>query len=171
MATQRDQITTTPQLGRYEIDTDRSTVAFSTRHMFGLLPVHGTFAVRSGTVDVVEPLAESSVRVEIDTASFHTGNGHRDRDVRSRRFLDADRHPVMTFISERVDETTVTGVLTACGVARTVTLSIERFDVTAGAFTARATTRVDRTEFAVTGSRGMTGRYLDVSLEVVCVRR
>jgi polyisoprenoid-binding protein YceI len=35
--------TSTPQLGRYDIDPDRSSVTFRTRHLFGLAPVHGTF--------------------------------------------------------------------------------------------------------------------------------
>ncbi|MFD7435546.1 hypothetical protein [Streptomyces sp. NPDC059861] len=33
-----------------------------------------------------------------------------------------------------------------------------------------ATTTVDRTEFGVTGSRLMTGRLLELTLDVTCVR-
>jgi polyisoprenoid-binding protein YceI len=70
-----------------------------------------------------------------------------------------------------VEGTALTGVLTAHGVARPVTLSIERWDVSPRAFTARATARVDRTRFGVTASRGMAGRHLDVTLDVTCVHR
>jgi hypothetical protein len=35
----------------------------------------------------------------------------------------------------------------------------------------RATTRVNRYDFGVTGSRLMTGRHFDLALEVTCVRR
>lgn len=38
-------------------------------------------------------------RYQIDADSSRTGNGHRDRDVRSVRFLDTDQHPRMTFTS------------------------------------------------------------------------
>ena len=38
-------------------------------------------------------------------------------------------------------------------------------------FTASGTVRVDRTEFGVTAMRGLAGRYLDLTLEVRCVRR
>ena len=33
-------------------------------------------------------------------------------------------------------------------------------------FTVRAAARIDRTEFGVTASRGLAGRYLDLTLEV-----
>ncbi|MFG2813569.1 YceI family protein [Streptomyces sp. NPDC048410] len=162
--------TTTPRLGRYTIDAASSSITFTTRHVFGLLPVRGTFAIRGGTVDVAEPLAASRLRVEIDSASFSTGNDRRDGEVRSAKFLDTDRHPLITFVSERVDATRVSGTLTACGVARPASLSVVRAEVRAGSFTVRATTRVDRTEFGVTASRGMAGRRLDLMLEVTCVR-
>ncbi|MEU0131169.1 MULTISPECIES: YceI family protein [unclassified Streptomyces] len=161
---------TTPRLGRWTIDTSRSSITFRSRHLFGLMPVRGTFAIRGGTVDVAEPLAESSLRVEVDAASMDTGNDHRDGDVRSAKFLDTERYPLFTFVSDRVDTTAVSGTLTACGVDRPATLEVVESTVAAEEFTVRATTRVDRTEFGVTAARGMAGRYLDLTLEVTCVR-
>lgn len=170
MTTNQVDATTTPQLGRYEIDTDHSTVTFKTRHLFGLAPVHGTFAIQAGTVDVAEPLSDSSVHVDIDAASFHTGTGQRDDNVRSARFLDTDRYPVMTFTSGRLHSSTLDGTLAVRDVTRPVSLAIEQSAVQPGSFTARATTRIDRTEFGVTAQRGIAARYLDVSLEIRCVR-
>ena len=161
--------TATPRLGRYTIDTKSSSISFKSRHLFGIMPVHGTFAIRGGTVDVAEPLSESRLRVEIDAASFSTGNDQRDGDVRSAKFLDTDRNPLITFVSERVDATFVSGMLTVCGASRPASLSIVHAQVTANACTVRATTRVDRTEFGVTAARGMAGRHLDLTLEVTCV--
>jgi polyisoprenoid-binding protein YceI len=169
MESNRDHPTTPPRLGRYLIDTT-STVTFTTRHIFGLAPVRGTFAVRSGTVDVAEPLDDSVVSVEIDAATFATGTKARDSAVRSARFLDTDRHPVLTYVSDGVTESALTGTLTASGVSRPVTLTIEEYATDPEGFTARATTRIDRTEFGVTAARGMAGRYLDVELKVRCVR-
>ena len=163
--------TITPQLGRYEIDTGHSTVTFRTRHLFGLAPVRGRFAIRGGTVDIAEPLAASAVHAEINAASFHTRNPQRDASVRSARLLDAARHPVITFISDRVGDTELAGQLTVRGVTRPVSLSIEPSTVSPRSFTVRATTRIDRTEFGVTGYPGLAGRYLDLSLEVQCVRK
>jgi polyisoprenoid-binding protein YceI len=160
-----------PRLGRYEIDTSCSTVTFATRHLFGLAPVRGTFAILSGTVDIAEPAANSAVSADIDTASFSTGNAARDTTVRSPRFLDAAGHPAMTFGSERVDGRTVTGTLTVRGVTRPVSLAVRCSGTTPQSFTGHATTRIDRTEFGLTALRGLAGRYLDVTLEVRCVRK
>jgi polyisoprenoid-binding protein YceI len=140
-------------------------------HLFGLAPVRGTFGMRSGTIDVAEPLAGSAIHAEIDAASFRTPNPLRNANVRSARFLDAVRHPLITFRSEGIDHALLMGALTVRGVTRPVSLAVELTDVSPCSFTARATTRVDRTEFGVTASRGLAGRYLDLSLEVRCVRR
>jgi polyisoprenoid-binding protein YceI len=173
MSAQREHATKTPRLGRYAVDTRRSGITFRSRHMFGLLPVRGTFVVRSGTVDVAEPLAESRIEVEVDAASFHTGNDHRDGDVRSAKFLDVANHPVFTFVSDTVGESEITGTLTAHGVARPVTLTVDGHEPEQadGSFTVRATTRVDRTDFGITAARGLAGRHLDLTLEVVCVHQ
>ena len=162
-----------PPLGRYEIDVTRSTVRFSTRHMFGLGPVRGTFTIRSGTADIAEPLADSAVHAEIDTASFATGNPQRDRTVRSARFLDATRFPVISFRGGQVgaDGRTVRGTLTVGEVARPVSVSLGQVTLADGAFTASAALRVDRTEFGLTAMRGLAGRYLDLTAEVRCVRK
>ena len=159
-----------PCPGRYEIDTSCSAVTFATRHLFGLAPVRGSFAIRAGMIDVGEPLADSSVYIQIDPASFRTGNGQRDGTVRSERLLDTDRYPVITFRSVGVDGPALTGTLSVRNVTMPVTLSIERTAVRARWFDARASTRIDRTEFGVTAYRGMAGRYLDMTIEVRCVR-
>ncbi|MEU1409344.1 YceI family protein [Streptomyces sp. NPDC005728] len=164
-------VTTTPRLGRYTIDTHSSSISFRSRHLFGLLPVRGTFAIRGGTIEVAEPLSRSGVYVEVDAASFRTGHAQRDAAVRSAKFLNTDRYPQITFASsDQVDATTVSGTLTACGVSRPASLSIVHSEVLADAFTVRATTRVDRTEFGVTAARAMAGRRLDLTLEIRCVR-
>src|SRR5215467_2241072 len=131
-----------PQPGRYRIDTQKSNVTFKGRHMFGLATVRGTFAIRRGAIDVTDPIADSTVRVEIDTASFHTGNKQRDRDVR-----DAARPVTLT-----IEQSAVHNGIPA-------------------SFATRATVRIDRTEFGVTAARGMAGRYFDVSLQILWVAR
>jgi polyisoprenoid-binding protein YceI len=169
--TQEQQTVAAPPLGRYEIDIKRSTVTFRSRHMFGLLPVRGTFAIRAGAIDVTEPPTGSRVRAEIETASFRTRSRQRDADVKSPRFLDADRYPLMIFENERCQRNVIAGTLTAHGVTRAVALSVETLASAPGSFTARATTRIDRTEFGVTAARGLAGRYLDLVLDLRCVRK
>jgi polyisoprenoid-binding protein YceI len=171
METNQDPTAAAPQLGRYEIDTEGSAVTFGTRHLFGLAPVRGALAIRAGIVDVAEPLDASTIYAEIETASFRTGNRQRDASVRSPRFLDAGRHPLVTFHSERIDRAAITGTLTVRGVTRPVRLTVEQADVSPRSFTVRAATRIDRAEFGVTASRGLAGRYLDVTLEIRCLRK
>jgi polyisoprenoid-binding protein YceI len=163
----------TPQLGHYEIDLARSRVTFRTRHLFGLGPVRGAFAIGRGTVDITEPIAESRVHAEIDVPSFRTGNPQRDRRVRSARFLDARRNPVITFTGNGLDveRRVIDGSLTVGGVTRPVSLAVREFTATRQSLTARASTRIDRFDFGVTASRGLAGRHLEMSVEVNCLRK
>jgi polyisoprenoid-binding protein YceI len=163
----------TPQLGRYDIDPSQSAVTFRTRHLFGLAPVRGTFAIRGGTVDIAGPVTASAVCAEIETASFRTASSQRDRTVLSPRFLNPAEYPVITFASGRIDAGTgvVTGTLTVAETSRPISLSIVHYAPSAGSFTGRATTRVDRTEYGVTAMRGLAGRYLDITVEVRCVHK
>jgi len=59
-----DGILQIPQAGRYRIDAQKSNVTFKGRHMLGLATVWGTFAIRHGVIDVTDPIADSTVRVE-----------------------------------------------------------------------------------------------------------
>jgi polyisoprenoid-binding protein YceI len=59
-------------------------------------------------------------------------------------------------------------------VARPVSLMIERCTAPPdppGSLLVRASTRIDRTDFGLTAARGLAGRHLQVSLEIVAVRR
>ena len=170
MQTTRNLTGAIPQLGRYQIDPGGSSVTFRTRHLFGLAPVRGRFAIRGGTVDVAEPLTGSRVYAEIEAGSFRTGNRQRDAAVRSARFLAAGAHPVLAFSSEGPDGPVLDGTLTVRGVSRPVRVRTEITGVDRWWFTARATVRIDRYDFGVTASRGLAGRYLDITMEVRCVR-
>jgi polyisoprenoid-binding protein YceI len=173
MQTEPALLTATFRPGHYAIDVASSRVTFRTRHIFGLAPVRGTFAIRSGSVDVTEPVDDSTVRAEIDAASFHSGNPQRDHTVRSARLLDTARSPLITFTHGRVRaaDLTITGELTVGDVTRPVTLSVGELTGSGTSFTATASVRVDRTEFGVTGFAGLAGRYLDLTVEVRCSRK
>ena len=167
-----------PRTGRYEIDPRGSTVAFTGRHLFGLARVRGTVVISWGVIDIADPIAGSRVQVELDAASFHTGNRQRDHDVRSARFLDAGRCPAVTFESTRLeaagDGPELLGTLTVRDVARPVSLKIQQCTARPGApasLVARASARIDRIDFGLTAARGLAGRYLDVRLDIVGVHR
>ena len=170
ISTEQDPTSTTPHAGRYRIDPSRSTVAFKTRHLFGIAPVRGTFTIAAGTVDVADPAAQSSIQVDIDTASFHTGNQQRDAAVRSARFLDADRNQTITFVSDGVDGSTLSGILSVGAASKPISVSVELTCASPEAFDVQAKSRIDRTDFGITAWRGLAGRYLDITAEVRCVR-
>ena len=90
----------------------------------------------------------------------------------SPRFLDPAGHPVMTFQSDRIekDGDVLAGTLTVRGTTRPVTLTVTGCEVSRGSFTARATARIDRTEFGITAARGLAARYLNLTLEIQCTR-
>ncbi len=160
---------TAPPAGQYEIDASRSAVTFRTRHLFGLAPVRGSFAIRSGSIEVAAPVSDSRVYVEIEAASFHTGNPQRDSAVRSPRLLDAGQYPVLVFTSGRADGPALPGTLTVGDVTVPVSLLVEQIVISPDSFTARGTVRIDRAEFGVTAYRGLAGRYLDMTVEVRAV--
>jgi len=57
------------------------------------------------------------------------------------------------------------------GTTRPVTLTLARCELSRGCFTARATARIDRTEFGITAARGLAARLpLDLTVEVQCTR-
>ena len=172
MQTESAVIETAPQPGHYNIDPDRSRVTFVTRHLLGLGRVRGGFAIRGGTVDIADPIAASAIHAEIETASFRTRNRQRDDSVLSPRFLDPAGHPVMTFRSDRIEAAgqRLAGTLTVRGTTRPVTLTVTGCEVSCGSFAARATARIDRTEFGITAARGLAARYLDLTVEVQCTR-
>jgi polyisoprenoid-binding protein YceI len=153
--------------GTYTIDPARSELRFTATHVFGLKPVNGTMAVRSGTVTVAAEPRRSTVSAEVDAASWATDDARRDKDVRGKRFLDVQRHPVIGFCSTRVvhgaDGWQVVGELSVRGGCCEITLTLT--DIGPDRFT--ATGRVDRVAAGVGGGRAIIGRHVDVTLTVV----
>jgi polyisoprenoid-binding protein YceI len=161
---------TPPPPGTYKIDVDESEVAFDTTHLFGLGKVHGTMSFSSGSVEVREPLENSSLAATLDVASFSTNNKGRDKAVLSPRFLDAAQFPRFEFTSSGFRQTgatwSVDGTLSVKGVSASVSFEIESVVVLEGGFRATATGVIDRTEFGVTKAKGMAGRRLTCTVTI-----
>jgi polyisoprenoid-binding protein YceI len=157
-----------PEAGRYRLDRGRSSVAFRTRHLFGLGTVTGTMAVTGGEITVDPAVPQASVAVRMSAASFSSGGRARDKDVRSARFLNAGQHPDITFragtLSRDGDRWTLAGELEIRAESHPVTLLIERAEADGAGFIVHATTRIDRYAFGLTAAKGMAARYLDIDL-------
>ncbi|WP_263172596.1 YceI family protein [Streptomyces sp. SCSIO ZS0520] len=160
--------------GTYEIEPGASTVRFATRAMFGLVPVRGSFALREGRITVSEPVEESSVEVVIDAGGFDSGNRKRDEHVKSADYLDAAAHPGIAYrgtgVSRTAEGATLQGELTVKGVTRPVAVTVGAVAVEGRRLTARGTATVDRYAFDITTAKGMTGRRLTLTLDIVASR-
>ena len=130
----------------------------------------GGFGRFSGTVVVAEPIADSTVEVTIDAASFTSGDENRDAHVRGEDFLDVERFPQLVFKGSGPLQSgsgwVLPGELTIRDVTRPVELEVEALGVLAdpwgnekAAFS--ATTEIDREEFGVTWNAALeTGGVL-----------
>ncbi len=116
--------------GTYKLDPTHSRVGFVTRHAM-VTKVRGSFNEfdGSGYFDAENP-SSSRLALTIKAASIDTRNADRDAHLRTNDFLDAPRHPEITFVStaiEQLDDShfRVTGDLTIKDVTRPVTVDLE----------------------------------------------
>ncbi len=164
----------TPAAGTYAVDPQRSTIAYSGRHLFGLAAVHATFTISSGQVRITGPVTGSTVTATIDAASFHSTSAKRDSDVRSARFLDAEQYPDISFRSRGLtpdgDRWRLAGTVTAHGTEVPVDVVVDRVAHEGAGLRLHARAEhLDRYAFGITGGKGMAGRYLDLDLDVLAV--
>ena len=159
--------------GTYTIDAARSSASFAAYHTIGKKPVRGEMPIRSGTVTVADEPRRSMVSAELDASGWRTDNPRRDKDVRGKRFLDTDRHPVIGFRSTRVagngQSWRVVGVLSVRGGSAEIELAITGVEPTVDGCRITATARVDRVAAGVTAGRALIARHLDVELTVTLV--
>ena len=97
--------------GRWVVDPAAGKLAFSSRSMWGLLNVRGTFSRYSGTLDAdADGVARGELVVE--TASLDTGHEKRDEHLRDDDFFAAAANPTLTFtLASVTDAATFSGAL------------------------------------------------------------
>ena len=163
----------------WQLDPPHSSAQFSVRHL-GVSTVRGAFTKVSGSVvyDAANP-NKSSIQATIDASSVDTRVEMRDNDLRSPRFLDAQKYPSITFASKKVEaagpgKLKVTGDLTIHGVAKEVVLDVDgpspsikdpmgKDRLRTGA---SATTIINRNDFGVSGLPGIVGDEITITLDV-----
>ncbi|MGY1809946.1 YceI family protein [Blastococcus sp. SYSU D00669] len=111
--------------GTWSVSDSRTRVTFGVGN-FGRA-VHGSVACRWGRVELGPDSAPLRVEAEIDLESLDTGIAKRDSDLRKPRFLDIDRHPVMTWSADRFSRDgdgawTAEGLLALRGTSAPLTL-------------------------------------------------
>ncbi len=117
--------------GLWNIDASHSSVGFVARHLM-ISKVRGTFDTFSGSINVAENLADSSVEVSIDLSSVNTGDAARDGHLKSADFFASEADQAMTFRSTSITVAgsngtagSMTGDLTIRGITKPVTLDVE----------------------------------------------
>jgi polyisoprenoid-binding protein YceI len=170
----------------WDIDVGHSAIHFWVRHMV-ISKVHGRFAKWAGKIQLDEgDLTRSSLDVRIDAASIDTQVGDRDAHLRSADFLDAAKHPEITFRSSRIEKAgdgyRVVGDLSLHGVVREVALEAE-FAGTGkdpwgnerAGFSAKAA--LDRRDFGLVWNAALetggvlVGEKIEISIELEAVKQ
>lgn len=164
----------------WTIDSSHSAIHFSVRHMM-ISTVRGEFRNFSGTVNFNQdnPI-QSTVEVEVDTASVNTRDEKRDGHLQSADFFDVENYPVATFKSTRAEQTSDTtgklyGDLTIRDITKPIVLDVEfnglaksPWGTTSAGFS--ATTKLNRKEWGLNWNAALeTGGVLvgdDIKVEV-----
>jgi polyisoprenoid-binding protein YceI len=81
--------------GNWTLDSDATTVKISHKTLWGLVRVRGAFTPVTGEGAVSDD-GRLTGTLRIDARSIDTGNRKRDARLRSRDFLDVERHPFIT---------------------------------------------------------------------------
>lgn len=114
----------------YRIDPNHTEVIASWSH-FGFSTPTARFGQADGVIVYAPGHPDrSSVRVTLPLSGLDSGIADLDRHLRGADFFDAERYPVITFVSTRVEEAAgdrtlrVFGDLTVHGVTRPVVLDV-----------------------------------------------
>ena len=115
--------------GAYTVDAVHSSVIYRIKHM-DVAYHYGRFNDFAGTFLLnADSPADSSVEITIQTASIDSGNGGRDKHLRSPDFFNVEQFPTATFSSTSVRKTgdttyEVTGDFTLNGTTKPITVTI-----------------------------------------------
>ncbi len=121
------------QAADYMIDTNgaHASVQFKIKHL-GYSWLTGRFNTFDGkfSYDAKAP-EQSSIAVNINTASIDSNHAKRDKHLRSKDFLDVSKFPVSTFKSTQFtfkneNEATVTGDFTLHGVTKSISFPVTK---------------------------------------------
>jgi polyisoprenoid-binding protein YceI len=148
--------------GSYRLDPRHSQVLFAIGHI-GLTDFHGRFDKLSGTLNFNPGQPEkSAVSVTIDTTSVDTPSHELNSVLQGEDVFSSEKFPSASFKSNSVtrngsDSGRIAGTLTLRGISKPVALDVSFSGVGVDplngkpALGFRATARVKRTDFGITG--------------------
>jgi polyisoprenoid-binding protein YceI len=146
--------------------------------------VMGEFQVYAGAIQALsEDLNNAKIDFSVIVGSIYTGNGKRDRHLRSSAFFDAEQFPMMkfssvAFIKVRGDQYVLEGDLSIRGVSRRIVFDVveeplsRRLDCQAAQFI--VTGKMNRFDFGIKGpalSEIFIGKEVTISLKLEFVKQ
>jgi polyisoprenoid-binding protein YceI len=164
---------TTAAPPRWSLDRDGSSVGFTVKTMWGLIPVRGRFDRFAGSYEVGRN--GTTIELTIEADSIDTGNPKRDEHLRSPDFFDVDDHAQVRFRSTRVNAVGdgtlhVAGNLEAAGIAEPLEFAVTVRPAGDG-LALEATTTVDQRRFGMSsGLFGMVRRPATLHVEALLKR-
>jgi polyisoprenoid-binding protein YceI len=138
---------------RWSLDRDGSSVGFTVKTMWGLIPVRGRFDRFAGSYEVGRN--GTTIELTIEADSIDTGSAKRDEHLRSSDFFDVDDHAQVHFRSTRVHEVGdgilhVVGNLEVAGIVEPLEFAATVQPAGEG-LAIEATTTVDQRRFGMSG--------------------
>jgi polyisoprenoid-binding protein YceI len=157
----------------WSLDRDGSSVDFTVKTMWGLIPVRGRFDQFAGSYEIGRN--GTTIQLTIDADSVDTGNGKRDEHLRSSDFFDVDNHALVRFRSTRVHEVGdgmlhVAGNLEVAGIVEPLEFTAKVKPAGEG-LAVEATTTVDQRRFGMSsGVLGMIRRSTTLHVKALLKR-
>lgn len=118
----------------------------------------GVFKSLSGTISFdPENIAGSQIHLLVDVNSINTGNGMKNKHALSEEWFDAAQYPTIEFTSSSFEkhgqEFLVRGTMTMHGISKEMSIPFNFHDDTF-----RSSFKIDRTDFKIGSTRGMSGK-------------
>ena len=170
----------------WKIDTAHTAIQFSVRHMM-ISKVRGSFEKFTGTVQLDEHNpANTTVDIQVESASINTRDPQRDAHLRSPDFFNAELYPVMSFKSRRIEVTAqnkarLTGDMTIRDITHEVVFDVEFNGILKNPWGANAagfsaSTRINRKDWNLTWNVALetggvlVGDDIDLNIELELVQ-
>jgi polyisoprenoid-binding protein YceI len=115
---------------KWALDPTHAELQFKVKHLM-ISTVTGQFKEFEGDVETVgNDFTTARVRFAAPISSISTNNEQRDAHLKTSDFFDAENHPKLTFVSDKLEkhddvEYKLYGTLTMRGVSKPVVLNVE----------------------------------------------
>jgi polyisoprenoid-binding protein YceI len=165
-------LNTAEAVGVWSVVPEASFIRFENKTMWGAMKVRGEFTEFSGGGQIQEARTVSG-RIEVKTASVHTGLGKRDEDLRSPSFFDVQKYPVIVVAVTGgepggADSVNLQADLTAKGITAPLPLQANVEVLEDGQVRLTTQTTIARKQFAVEGNMfGMIGAKTTLKVGLV----